>query len=255
MKLQLLRNATQLLTIDSKTIIIDPMLAPKGSYPPIQNTDTAFRNPTADLPVSKAELEAIIANTDAILLTHIHSDHWDETAREMLAKDIPLFCQPANVEAIRLQGFTNIIPVIDEVEWLGISINRTGGQHGTGEIGERMGMVSGYVIKYDSDILYLAGDTIWCHEVHQALGSFNPSHIVLNGGGARFTTGKPIVMDTDDIIKVCNYAPGAKIYIVHLEAVNHSTESRAHIKAVLAARHFSNRCFVPDDGEYLISNI
>ncbi|MGY0039292.1 hypothetical protein [Pedobacter sp. NJ-S-72] len=53
MKLQLLRNATQVLTVNGKTILIDPMLAPKETYEPFMNTNTTLRNPLVDLPVNE----------------------------------------------------------------------------------------------------------------------------------------------------------------------------------------------------------
>ena len=46
----------------------------------------------------------------------------------------------------------------------------TRGHHGTGAIGEAMGAVSGWVI----DDVYLAGDTIWCDEVAEALERHRP---------------------------------------------------------------------------------
>ncbi|MDN5284679.1 MAG: L-ascorbate metabolism protein UlaG, beta-lactamase superfamily [Mucilaginibacter sp.] len=252
MNLQLLRNATQMLTVNGKTILIDPMLAPKGSYDAFQNTGNSIKNPLIDLPVTESELQQLITKTDAVLLTHIHLDHWDTVAQQLLPKDITLFCQPSNVEVIRQAGFTNVTPIDNELTWNDIQIIRTGGQHGTGEIGKKMGIVSGYVIKYKQDTLYIAGDTIWCDEVQKALNQYQPTHIVLNGGGARFITGDAIVMTIDDIITVCNYAPQAKVYIVHLDAVNHGKESRADIKKALKTQDLASRCFVPTDGERFI---
>jgi len=251
MKLQLLRNATQLLKVNGKNILIDPMLAPKESYDPFMQTNNTRRNPLVDLPLDVNQLKDLINRLDAVLLTHIHPDHWDQTAMELLPKDITLFCQPVDAENIRQAGFTNIYPVEDVLTWHEISFSRTGGRHGTGEIGERMGTVSGYVISFREETLYIAGDTIWCEEVSTALEQYKPTHIVLNGGAARFIVGDPIVMDIKDIIQVCNYAPGAKKYVVHLEAVNHGTESREQIRAAMTAHGLCQSCLVPKDGEFM----
>lgn len=251
MKLQLLRNATQILTVNGKTILIDPMLGSKHSYDPFGNTNNNQRNPTADLPINHTALELLIAQTDAVLLTHIHLDHWDITAQQLLPKDILIFCQPEDTQAIRQTGFTNLQPITDGFIWSDISIQRTGGRHGTGDIGKRMGTVSGYFIQYQEESVYLAGDTIWCDEVKTALDQFQPFRIVLNGGAARFLTGAPIVMDIEDIIRVCNYAPETAVYVVHLEAVNHSSESREKIRQAIKEHGLSKRCTIPLDGEYL----
>jgi L-ascorbate metabolism protein UlaG (beta-lactamase superfamily) len=252
MKLQLLRNATQILVINNKTILIDPMLAPKDSYEAFQNTGNTIRNPLVDLPLSDDELKQLIAHVDAVLLTHIHLDHWDPAAQKLLPKDVQVFCQPENIETVKNAGFTKVTAINGELIWNGVIICRTGGHHGTGEIGERMGIVSGYVITHQDESLYIAGDTIWCDEVAQALDKFNPDHIVLNGGGARFITGDPIIMDIKDVLKVCSYAPQAKVYVVHLESVNHAKESRGDIKVAIKVNDLIGRCFVPGDGEWFI---
>ncbi|WCT14959.1 MBL fold metallo-hydrolase [Mucilaginibacter jinjuensis] len=251
MKLQLLRNATQVLTINNKTILIDPMLAPKGSYDAFQQTGNDRKNPLVDLPLNEQELSELIASIDAVLLTHLHLDHWDPIAQQLLPKDILVLCQQVNVEAIQNVGFTNIQPVADELIWEGIRFDRTNGKHGTGEIEKRMGIVSGYVISFEDESVYIAGDTIWCDDVKQAIDQYKPSQIVLNGGAARFVQGDAIVMDINGIITVCNYAPGAKVYVVHLEAVNHGTENRADIRKAIEANGLTERCFVPEDGELL----
>lgn len=251
MNLQLLRNATQILQVNGKNILIDPMLAPKHSYPPFENTGTEIRIPTVNLPINAEELGLLIRKTDAVLLTHLHIDHWDELAKELLPKDMTLFCQPADAEAIYQAGFTNVQVIEESLIWNGIGINRTGGQHGVGEIGKMMGIVSGYLIRHEQEMVYIAGDTIWCEEVKAALDQYQPDRIVLNGGAARFVVGEPIVMDTKDILKVAAYMPASKIYVVHLEAASHASESRAFIKAVLAEQDLSGRCFVPDDGAFL----
>ncbi|MDN3581787.1 MBL fold metallo-hydrolase [Mucilaginibacter flavus] len=251
MKVQLLRNATLVLDINGKKLLVDPMLAPKGSFPAIVNTANTLKNPLVDLPLSDDELKVLIAETDAVLLTHLHRDHWDETAQQMLPKHIAILCQPENVEVIKQAGFVNLSSIFDELTWNGISINRTGGRHGTGEIGKLMGTVSGYVIAFGRNKLYIAGDTIWCEEVETAISKYKPTHIIVNGGAARFLTGDAIVMNIQDIIRVAHSAPDAKIYVVHLEAVNHSSESRADIREAMQANNLAERVIVPNDGDRL----
>ncbi|WP_343671523.1 MBL fold metallo-hydrolase [Chitinophaga sp.] len=239
MKLQLLRNATQVLTVNDKQILIDPMLGPKGAYDTIIMTDNGLRNPLVDLPVDPQEL---VKQIDAVLLTHLHNDHWDPVARELLPKDIPLFCQTGDEDKVRDAGFSNVMPIDDTLTWQNITINRTSGRHGTGEIGTLMGKVSGYVI----NDLYIAGDTIWCEDVQTAIDKYQPKHIVLNGGAAQFVKGDPIVMSIDDIKKVRAYVPETQLIIVHLEAVNHSKQSREEIRSAFKGENVR----VPGDGEF-----
>ena len=109
------------------------------------------------------ELEDTLDALAAVFVTHLHSDHWDDPAIEQLNKDLPIFCQPNDTGSIKQAGFTQVMPVESSIEWEGLNISLTGGRHGTGEVADRMGPVSGFVIKSRSEpTIYIAGDTVWC---------------------------------------------------------------------------------------------
>lgn len=252
MNVQLLRNASLVLKVNGKTILADPMFAVKGSYDPFMHTATSAKNPITDLPINDTELTKLILQTDAVLLTHVHADHWDARAQELIPKNTLIFCPPVNADVIKQQGFTNVVPIVQRTDWDKIRIYRTGGQHGTGEIGKRMGSVSGYVIVHSNKRLYIAGDTIWCDEVQKTIDTYKPTDIIINGGAARFVTGDPIVMDNTDIIKTCHYAPEANVYVVHLEAVNHATENRSDVYAAIMEQALTEQCKIPDNGEWFM---
>ncbi|MCB2378130.1 MBL fold metallo-hydrolase [Hymenobacter sp. BT635] len=251
MQVQLIRNATLLLKVAGKTLLVDPLLAPRFQYDPIPQTANTVRNPVVELPFAATELPALVASLDAVLLTHTHLDHWDTVAQQLLPKHLPILCQPADVETLRAAGFTQVLPVDPQLEWEGIRFSRTGGQHGLGEIGRRMGTVSGFVVDADGQRLYIAGDTIWCEEVRQALDQHHPTTIIVNAGAAQFLQGGAIVMTAADVAQVAQHAPQATIHAVHLEAVNHCAEDRATTKAYLAEQGLSARVHVPADGEWL----
>ncbi|GAA4375593.1 MBL fold metallo-hydrolase [Hymenobacter koreensis] len=251
MQVQLLRHATLLVKMAGKTLLVDPMLAPRSADEPVPMSANVVRIPLVDLPFPAEELPQLLAGVDAVLLTHTHRDHWDAVAQQMLPKHLPILCQPADIDTLRGQGFTQVLPVEPQLDWEGIRISRTGGQHGTGEIGQMMGTVSGFVLEAEQQRLYIAGDTIWCDEVTQALDQHRPTAIVLNAGGAQFLQGDPIVMTAAEVAKVARYAPHAAVYAVHLETVNHSQEDRAATKAYLTQQGLSNQVHVPADGEWL----
>ena len=128
MRLTLVRHATLLLELADVRLIVDPMLDEPGARPPVQATPNERRNPLVPLPLEPAEL---VDGLDAILVTHLHADHWDDGARERLPRRLPLFCQPGDEERLRADGFAEATPVEDELAWRGLSLARTGGRTGT----------------------------------------------------------------------------------------------------------------------------
>lgn len=252
MRIQLIRHATLLLKINNKRIIVDPILSPAGTMDAIPNVYNANKNPLVDLHV---DFESLI-NVDAILLTHTHRDHFDEAAAQLISKHIPVFCQPVDKEKIESKGFLEVISIEESYIWEGITFNRTQGQHGTGKIGKEMGLVSGFVITaHNEPSLYIAGDTIWCPEVEEALESYKPQITVVFAGAAKFSEGDPITMTTQDIYDVCRKVPNSKVIVVHMETWNHCTLTRSELKDFLQKHSLVEQVYVPDDGESINCDI
>lgn len=183
------------------------------------------------------------------MVTHLHRDHWDVAAQSLVNKNKLIFCQPGDSDKIKEQGFKNVQPIGTSIDWEGIAISRTNGQHGTGEIGKKMGIVSGFVFKHQEKSVYLAGDTIWCDDVEKALLEFKPDVTILNAGGARFLTGDPITMTPDDIIQVHEKSLATKIIAVHMDTVNHCFIKRADLAEALAEKKPALKILIPGDGE------
>ena len=246
MRLRLIRNATVLVKLAGRCLVVDPMLDPAGARPPVENSPRPRRNPLVELP---EPAEIVVHGLDGVLITHLHRDHLDETAVRLLPPALPVFCQPHDAAALRERGFADVRPVDDEVDWEGVRIARTGGHHGSGRTGDEMGPVSGYVVGAPGEpTLYLASDTIWCEEVREALDAHRPDAVVVNASGARFVEGDPIVMTADDVMTVARHAPSACVVAVHLEAIDHCLETRADLHQRLQDEGLEGRVTVPEDG-------
>jgi L-ascorbate metabolism protein UlaG (beta-lactamase superfamily) len=244
MRLRLIRNATLHLRLAGKCLLVDPMLDPAGARPPVENTPNPRRNPLVELP---EPAEVVVKGLDAAIVTHLHRDHFDDTAKRLLDKHLPLFCQPPDTERLHADGFTDVRPVHGDATLDDILIARTEGHHGVGEIGAAMAPVSGFVLAAPGEpTVYIAGDTILCDEVRAAVAEYEPDYIVVNASAARFNEGGPIVMDNDDVAALSREVPGATIAAVHFETVSHSTQTRADLRALGLPN-----VRVPDDGETL----
>jgi L-ascorbate metabolism protein UlaG (beta-lactamase superfamily) len=236
MKVTLIRNATLLLEVGARRILVDPMLRNARSTPPIEDTPNQVPNPLVELPLPAEEL---VRGLDGCIVTHLHGDHFDVRAIELLPRDLPILTQPASEQRLHDEGFTDVTAFPHTGEWLGLGVTRVDGRHGTGELGESLGPVSGFVL----DSLYIAGDTIWCDEVRRAIDHHRPRIVIVNAGSARFNEGDPIVMTVGDVRRVRAASSGA-VVAVHLEAMNHCLETRADVRAV-------DGVLVPEDGELL----
>lgn len=239
--LRLIRHATLLLELGNTTFLVDPMLDPAQARPPVPDTPNDRRNPLVDLPEPAAD---VVAAADAVIVTHLHADHLDDTAAELLARSgLPVFCQPGDEGTLRERGLADVTPVLDRAERGAIRLHRTGGRHGHGETADMLAPVSGFVFRAPNEpVVYIAGDTVWCSEVDAALAEHRPDVIVVNAGGAVFVGSEPIVMDAADVMRVAAAAPGAQVVAVHLDAINHCVEGRDALRAA------TEGITVPDDG-------
>ena len=233
MQITLVRNATLLLELSGRRLLVDPMLDPAGARPPIEQTANPVRNPTVELPFPA---EDVVSGLDAVLVTHCHKDHFDETAERLVPRDVPVFCQPEDEERLRAVGL-DARPVEDRLDWDGLVLHRTAAQHGHGAMAEALAPVSGFVL----DDLYLAGDTVWYEAVEETIGRLAPRVAVVHAGGASFVEGGLIVMGIDDVREVVARVP--VVVCVHLEAINHCHLSRAELAAAVPG------VVIPRDGE------
>src|ERR687884_494801 len=249
LQIQLIRSATLVVSFAGHTLLVDPMLGPAGSMDPIENTPNSRRNPLVELPFDAQTLERLLARIDAVVVTHTHRDHWDPAAIELLPKGIPILCQPADEARIRTDGFAEVLPVGARLMWRDIELIRTGGRHGTGEIGRQMAPVSGFALRAaGKGTLYIAGGTIFCPEVEEALLGKRPDVTVVNAGAARFLIGDPIVMTVEDVVRVCRTLPTTLVIAVHLEALNHCPLTRNELREKIREEGLLEQVEMPEDG-------
>lgn len=258
-QIQHIRNATIKLTYGETTFLIDPMLAEQGAYPGFANTHRSeLRNPLVGLPMAA---EDVIEGIDAVIVTHTHLDHWDEAARTLLPKELPLFVQnAADAELIRSQGFQDVRILDTQTEFGGVTLHKTGGQHGSDaiyavpQLARALGEIMGVVFQAEGqDTTYVVGDTVWRDEVVQALERYQPDVVVLNAGAAEFNgfEGDPIIMGKEDTLRVHNALPDAEIVAVHMDAVNHMTLSREDLAEYVQSEGIAEHVLIPADGDIM----
>ncbi|WP_208587809.1 MBL fold metallo-hydrolase [Gracilibacillus suaedae] len=249
MQIQQIRNATLVVKYAGKKFLIDPFLADKGTYPPFPDSARQDqKNPLVSLPIS---VEQIMEDIDAVIVTHLHLDHWDDVAKEVLPKDIKLFAQnEEDAKEMESAGFTNVEVLQADTVFEDIQLVKTKGEHGRGEILKIAGHVCGVVFKHANEkTLYIAGDTVWYDGVQQEIETHQPEVVVVNAGDNQFLEGGSLVMGKEDVYQVYQASPNAKIIASHMEAVNHWTLSREELKSFVDEKGIASNVLIPEDGE------
>ncbi|OCP38581.1 MBL fold metallo-hydrolase [Ensifer sp. LC163] len=247
MKLQLIRNATLKLDYAGRTVLIDPYLAPKHSLPSFANRS---ENPMVELPVS---IDTILDGVELVIVSHLHSDHFDSVAKQRLPKHLPIFCQPGDEGEIRAAGFTDVTPLNDRATWQGLTLTRRQGSHGLGPVVELMGSVMGLTLEGEGEpSIYWAGDTVLYPPVADVIAETKPDIIVTHSCGARWD-GDLIVMDAQETVTVCETSGDAVVVATHMEALDHATISRQNLREAAKARGISaTKLLIPADGDVLV---
>ena len=254
---QHIRNATAKIEMAGSTFLVDPYLAPKGSYAGFEGTiNSQKRNPLIDM---KEPVEKVLEGVDAVIVTHTHADHWDEYAQKVLPKTLPIFVQNAgDARIIRSQGFKDVRVVGKNTKFNKVKLSKTGGQHGTDQmyaipqLVELAGEAMGVVMQADGEkTLYIVGDTIWNEEVDFALNRYKPEVIVMNTGYAQLQGfSDSIIMGKADVAKARQAAPKADIITVHMDAVNHTAVTSDEMRKFVKENKL-NKVAVPREGEVL----
>jgi len=232
--LTLVRNATVLATVGETTFLVDPLFAPQGALPPIDDTPNDRANPLVPMP-------DVDRSHDAVIVTHRHPDHFDDAAKAELDPDVPLFCQPTEADAFVDEGFTDVRPVEDAASFAGspstgrpaVTATGTGRADGTGLRVRPRRRRDAVPRRRHGLVRAGRGDT---GPVRARRG--RPQR--RRGAVQR---GEPITMGVDDDVAAVREATDAAIAVVHMEAINHCLLSREELRSE------TEDVLVPEDGE------
>ncbi|KAA1178736.1 MBL fold metallo-hydrolase [Rhizobium tropici] len=244
MQLELIRNATLKVTYGGHILLIDPYFAPRHSLPSFTGRSP---NPMTELPRS---IDDILEGVELVIVSHLHTDHFDAVAKERLPKSLPILCQPGDEVKIREAGFADVTPLSQSTVWQGMTITPRQGSHGVGPVVEKMGPVIGFTLEADGEpTVYWAGDTVLYPPVVETIRQISPEIIITHSCGARWD-GDLIVMDDKQTLEVSRLAPQATVVATHMEALDHATVTRQDLRqAADAGGLAASRLLIPADGD------
>ena len=195
MQIQLVRSATIRVSLAGTVLLIDPWLAARGEG---RSYAGRVRSPLVDLPMP---VEDVVDGIDAVLVSHLHSDHIDAAGAQAIPPGTPVLAPRRDVAGLRALGVANVVPVEGSATVGAIEIVLTPGRHGPDDVLPAMGEVSGFILRAPGEpSLYWVGDSILCDEVRAVIRSERPEVIVVHACGADWEGTAPLVMDAGMVL-------------------------------------------------------
>ena len=157
-------NATVLLRVGRFTVLTDPNFLHKGQWAYLGWGLVSRRLTDPALPVDA------LPDLDAVLLSHLHGDHFDRVARRGLDRGVPFLTTPHAARRLRRYGFdprglrtweTHELYKGDEV----LRVESLPGVHARGLLGAMLPPVMGSLVTHEvaGEValrLYVSGDTL-----------------------------------------------------------------------------------------------
>jgi L-ascorbate metabolism protein UlaG (beta-lactamase superfamily) len=193
-------NATMLLRIGGFTLLTDPNFVRRGQRVYLGKGLWAKR--LTDPALEPTQLPAL----DAIVLSHLHGDHWDRIATARLDRTTPVVTTREAARALTNKGFgeaADLAPWQEHTLRRGdaaLRITAVPGVHGPGPLAKVLPPVMGSVLELvrDGEVRwrgYISGDTLrrpWLAEVLERCG---PLDVLIPHLGGTKALGVTVTMD------------------------------------------------------------
>ena len=198
--LQFIGTATSLLRLGPFTLLTDPDFRPSGRRAYLGNG--LFSKRRTDPALQPEQLPRL----DAVVLSHLHADHFDRVARDRLPRDLPVLTTGAASRTLHRWGFTQAQPL---PTWRSstltdgdarLTITSVPGVHAPGPARLLLPPVMGSVLELTDGSaepfrVYVTGDTLrrpWLAEITDRVGPIDA--MVIHLGGTR-AFGMLVTMD------------------------------------------------------------
>jgi L-ascorbate metabolism protein UlaG (beta-lactamase superfamily) len=148
LRITYLGHATTLLELDGVRVLTDPLLRSRVGH---LRRLVPLAGPAAD----------VVGRVDAVLVSHLHFDHFDPRSISMLGREVPVVVPPGGAGMLRRRGFRDVRSVGEgsEIRLGTVAIRAVHARHGGGRGAPWVrGPALGYVVGASTSI-YFAGDT------------------------------------------------------------------------------------------------
>ncbi|WP_425400303.1 MBL fold metallo-hydrolase [Aeoliella sp.] len=247
MQITQIRNATILLEVGDRRILVDPMLSPPSSLPGFRLfRGDRRKNPLTTLPEG---IDGVLSSATDVLITHEHPDHFDQPALAWVAsRNLRVWASSVDVANLQRKGLDARDVIDDEC---GLPVEVIPGTHGHGVLGWLMGPVAGFYLACPGEpTVYLTGDTVLTRSVQDTIERLQPHVVVAPAGVANFGIGKDLLFSEAELVELARQAPG-RIVFNHLESIDHCPMTSARLRKLVEDAGVGEKVVIPGDGERL----
>ncbi|MET9958279.1 MBL fold metallo-hydrolase [Streptomyces sp. NPDC006326] len=226
LEIEFIGNATLLLRYGAMTVLTDPNFLHKGQYAYLGNGLVSRR-----LHDPSREADALPA-LDAVVLSHLHGDHFDRVARRRLDHSVPVFTTPHAARRLSaVHGFRRVRGLATWQEALiggadsEVRVTALPARHAGNPLLRRLlPPVMGSLLQFGPVggpariHLYLTGDTLVFDGLNDIPRRFPGIDLaVLHLGGTTLPGGLLVTMDAEQGIELARRLDPARLMPVHYE--------------------------------------
>lgn len=251
--LQYVGNATVVLRLGAFTLVTDPNFLHRG-----QRAYLGYGL------VSKRLLEPALQvhelpPLDAVLLSHLHGDHWDRVAQRGLDRAVPVVTNPSAARTLAGRGFA-VAPL---ERWEPYELTRgtellritaLPGRHARGPLRALLPDVMGSLVELERDgrrvlRLYISGDTLNVPELGEIAERYGDIDVaVVHLGGTRLLRLVLVTMDGRQGADLVHLLDPAAVVPVHVEDYTVFTSPMSDFVRHLEGRGLGARLLQVDRG-------
>jgi len=215
-------TATTVLRLGSFTLLTDPNFLHRGQWAYLGRGLASRRRTEPALQPSQ------LPPLDAVVLSHLHGDHFDRVARRQLPRDLPIVTTPHGARRLDRWGFATHALRSWQSHHLGrgdekLTITSVPGAHAFGVLGRVLPPVMGSVLEYVSGPgarplhVYLSGDTLYHDELATIRDAWPTLDVaVIHLGGTRIL-GMLVTMDAEQGVDLVELLRPKRTLPVHYD--------------------------------------
>jgi L-ascorbate metabolism protein UlaG (beta-lactamase superfamily) len=252
-------NATTLIAAEGITLLTDPNFVHLGQHAYLGYGLVSKRLRPPALTVEQ------LPPVDAVLLSHMHGDHWDRVTQRKLDRELPILTTPHAAKRLARRGFGHATGMST---WqshrivkgsLTVTVTSMPGRHAPTPVDRLLPPVMGSMIEFTDGAatrrLYVSGDTLFVDELREIPVRFSSIDLgVLHLGGTRLPAGSKlpfgltVTMDARQGADLVELLDLPKMIPVHFDDYSVFASSLNDFRAEMARRGLGDRVIELDRG-------